>query len=413
MYTYIKAVVLSRSTGAQYQEVDLEGSVVYSIYNTYREIALELSHPALTDHVYVDFNQLRHEFSSYPGTLAILLIELEDRALTTIPELPSTTLRYARYSDAVQACYKVETTCLDQAVTPTTPESDKHDLQLTRPLYQTDMRLVHTHCLVSVNGYFHPTDADTDGQYAYVRAGADSLHRCRNNQLGLLSFLDIGELTQIPITTPMLLANPDGVHLKDRVSLALPVSLVDKTPLVVLGGYLLFPAADVMWPSGDQTLTLNLGNMPLLERYYESRLALNLDALGLEEGTDGVDTTVFYSDTVMAQYLTLPQSFVVLVDTPALQVEKLFVQRSRLPGTLITYQEPVDPLFINHGRVADYWKRPDTGYWSLNITDDYFRHFLFSETEPQSLRAVTGNCLPDHPYPLSRGYFLEISARTT
>lgn len=200
MYTYSKAVALQKSLGAQWQSVDLTTTPVADIYNDYNRIVLELNNTYLTDPVCVDMAVFKEKYGVFAGTIPDMLAELDNAVLDTVNGLPSTAVKYCKYSDAFRAGYKMRLCDAGRFYPDNYPKKELHDIAIARPGYATDMSLLHDHCLVTVNGYLHMTDADN--QYTYVYKGGDSLRKSNQNQVGLLSFLDIGKLTKIPVQRP-------------------------------------------------------------------------------------------------------------------------------------------------------------------------------------------------------------------
>jgi hypothetical protein len=414
MYSFVKSVCLARSIGSQWTEKNISGDVVYSIFNTYVKVYLVLSHPDLTENVFVDMDSLRLEFSTYTGTLNQLLVTLDNRTLPTVASLPSTQTKYVRYSDAFRAEYKIDATIIGQILPPQYPRLGLPDLELSRPKYDTNLSLVHSHCLVSVNGFFHRTD--TDGNKAYVYDGAKSLQKSKNNQIGILSFLDIGSVEKIQISKDDINAEAPDKFLKDKIIFQVPNDLEDKSYILVLGGYLVFPQEGVFWRSGDQSFTLDIKKLPYVERLFESNLYLDLSGLELTEspiGSDNYNMDEIYSDRVIKNYMTLSQSFLVVVDTEYLITNKIHIRHSDLPGMFTAYQDPRYPLIVGYGRAAEYWKVQEDGFWAVSIQDSYLRNYMFNQNPWPSLENITDHLQPYPPALYSRGYLLEIGGYKT
>jgi hypothetical protein len=413
MYTLVKAVCLARTTGAQWKEVELGDVLIFDIFNTYQQIYLEVTNVYLESNVYVDFTIMRGRFSSYNGTLNELLISLAGDALPTVEKLPNVSIKHAKYSDAIMSGYKINPTIIGQQLEPNFPVTDMTDLKISRPLYNTDMRLLHSHCLVSVNGYIHMTDSELDGSFAYVKDGCTSMLRAKMNQLGILSFLDIGELIKLPIKTDNIHPSTGSCPLRKRIYIDVPADTTDKTAILILGGYLVFLETNVFWQTGENTFAINVEAMPILERFFESRLYLNLDSLGLTNS--GINSSViskdeFLSDEMLIKYLTLSQSFIVLVDAAHLFTNKLFIKHTSLPGMFTSYNDPVYPLIVNHGKIAEYWKEFNDGYWTVNVSDSYFRNYVFTHKSSKQINIVSDQRVPMRTHYNSRGYLLEIGA---
>jgi hypothetical protein len=411
MYVYVGATCLGRSTGSQWSLVDLRQMEMRDIFNKFRSCFLELSNPVLPNNVYVDAWQFKDEPSYSQRTFTQFLIDVGNRTLATVPSLPSSRISYARYSDAIRAGYKINPTTIGNPEEDITVNSP--DLKITKVFPETDLRLIHTHCLITVNGYYHQTDANVTGTAAYVLKGAESMRKCRMNQLGILSFLDIGRVSKVQITNNLINGLPSDNGLKNRAYLTLNQDTTNKTVLLSLGGYLIFQEANVFWQSGANVFTLNLQAMPYIERFYESNLYLDFSALGLTinaEDPSHLILSEFLSDAIIKKFLTLPQTFFIVIDTPSLITNKYFLHQANMPGMLTAYQEPVHPLIVNYGKVADYWRTKEDGFWSITVTDDYFRNFVLSFQNKLYTPNLTNKLIPGKRYFQSRGHFLEIGA---
>ena len=414
MYTYVKAVSLAKTTGAQWTDTDISNILVYYIFDTFEHIYLELSHNELPNSVYVDFGLMKDRFSSYAGTLNELLISIGNETLPTVPSLPSTIFKYVKYSDAIRAGYKIGLTKIGSVAPNNYPAENLPDLKVNREKYKTNMKLVHDYCLVTVNGYLHQTDAEVDGSYFYVKDGAKTMRISDGNNLGIMSFLDIGKVTKLPIDSSNILRETASTPLSDKIIIRLPVNINNKTVLLSLGGYLIFPENNVFWKSGDNALTLLIKNTPILERFYESRLYIDLSSLNLTPIVSNpyqINIEEFLSDENIIKYLLLSQSFIIIIDNSLISTKKIFLQHHSMPGMFTCYQDPVYPLIVNYGKLADYWKTKEDDRWSVTVTDSYFRNYVFVYNEHYTLPTVTDQKYPGKPYSHSRGYMLEIGAQ--
>lgn len=405
MYSFVNAVCLARSIGSQWQNVDLSNILVFDIFTTYAKVYLELTHPDIPDAVYVDLDTLRQEFSSFNGTLDDLLIALDNRTLSTVQSLPSTIVKAAKYSDAFRSHYKIDLTKIGVVIPDNYPVDELDDLKITRPLYQTDMSLLHTHCLISVNGYYHLTD--TDGEKAFVYNGAKTLRKSRTNQLGILSFLDIGELKKVRLLESNIYPQVETASLQERIYFDVNEDLTNKSYVLVLGGYLVFPSEGVFWQSGEQTFALDIHQLHYPERIQESNLYMDLTALGLST-LDPIDPVELFSDAILKKYLTLMETYLVIIDTPNLITNKIFLRHSHLPGMFTAYQDPVLPLIVNYGKVAEYWKTQEDGHWSVTVMDSFLRQYILSQQPIYQQLSLSDHLLPHVPYQHSQGYLLEI-----
>lgn len=410
MYTFVKAVCLSRSIGAQWQSIDIRNLLLSDIYNKFAKCFVELTNSALTAPVYVDLLATRAKYSSYPDTFEQWLVTIGDEALQTIPSLPDTRLRYVKYSDAVRSGYKIQPTKVGVNYPANYPVTEQRDLVVTRPHYNTDLSLIHTHCLVSVNGYIHRTD--TDGNHFYVYDGADTQRRCSENHMGITSFLDVGRLMKEPIDlTTVHGINPTD-PLKTRLYFTSKVDSTNKTPVLILGGHMVFIQENIFWQTSEFTYALNPTALPLLERYFQARSQLDYSSVRLPtlaSNPDLVNINSFYSDDNLKSILSMSQTFLVLIDTPELLVNRIHLRKSSLPGMITSYQDPTYPLITGDGRLAEYWKTQEDGHWSMTVYDSQINNYIFRTVKEKDLVNITNQRLPYDPSDVSRGYLLQLS----
>ncbi len=414
MYSFENSVVLSRSIGSQWEQKDLSDILVYDIFNNYIKVYLVLSNPALPEHVYVDFNTLREEFSSYRDVLSQLLTDLGTRSLPTVIALPSTEPKTARYSDAFRSEYKIALSKIGYYLDPSLPASEFHDLEITRPKYKTELSYIHKYCLVSVNGLYHMTD--TDDVKAYVYDGALSLRKSNCSHLGILSFLSIGALDKVKIPRSNIMPQMPDQPLKNKICFNVDADLANKSYILILGGYMVFPEEGVFWLSGDNTFTLDIQKIPYLERLLESDIYLDLESLGLYKNDSvlrNINIEEAYSDDVLRNYLTMSQSFLVVVDIPVLTTNKIFIRHSNLPGMFTAYQDPVYPLVVGYGKTAEYWKVYEDEHWAVNVQDSYYRDYVINNITKDRLINANNHLLPFSTNINSRGFMLEITGFRT
>ena len=139
MYTYVKSLSLSRGFGGVWSAEDLLYRTLVNIYNTTSKFYLTLKEPVTDREVHVDMNELKLEFSTYNNTVENWLIDIGNRALPEISQLPDTIVKYAKFSNAIQAGYRLRLAKRGYAVDDSTPMESLPDLRLTRPGFDTDL----------------------------------------------------------------------------------------------------------------------------------------------------------------------------------------------------------------------------------------------------------------------------------
>ena len=408
MYTYIKSLVLERSLGAQWTEAQLPTTSVYNIYNMFSKVAHIVTHPLFEKELYVDFEALRNTYSGYNGTLLEWLAEIGDLTLPLLETLPNTQVKYAWYEDAVRCGYKAELGQVGYHFPADYPKIELPDLKITRPRTTTDVSVLHTKALMTVNGFLHLTD--TDGQSLWIKDGAKSMHHCKLNHFGIISFNQMATIKKIPITPAMLYPEVTDRPLIENVNIRLPEEIGNRSFLLSIGGYLQLPEAEICWQNGDQVISLCLEKIPYAERYFESSHYLDLSALQLEPSPDhpnAITIDQLSSDEVIRRYLTLSQSFIVLIDIPYIFSRKIFIRHSALPGNYTAYQEPRYPQITGYGKISEYWKVYEDGHWVVNVVDGYTDNYVFTYRPLDRLQVITDQRVPGRTYQHSGGFLLE------
>ena len=111
---------------------------------------------------------------------------------------------------------------------------------------------------------------------------------------------------------------------------------------------------------------------------------------------------------MIKNYLTLSQSFIVVVDIPYLTIETIALRSGGIPGMFTSYQEPKYPLRLDHGRMSEYWKVSETTRWSVTVHDSYFRDYIM-EHSPKNLQdTVTGQIVPEYGFRHGPGELVKI-----
>lgn len=409
MYEYISSRVLPRQTNAQWIDKDISQSIVRDLYVQYSEIYLKLSRDG--EEVFVDFNQLRTQYATYSNRLSVLLQAIGNLGLDTVPSFPEGVNAFAIYQNAFRVGYSAKLADKGVYRAPGYPREAFNDIELTRDKYPTDLSLLHTHCVLSINGYYHMTE--TDNTKAWIVDGAKSTRAADNAHIGILSFLQVGALHKEKIEIANIEPSIPGKLIYEGAIIRTTTPVVNKSFFMVIGGYLVFPHPDVFWQISDNSFGLRLKDLRYLERISESLRYIDLTPLELSTSPihkNLLNVEELTSDVVVKKYLTLSQSFFVSVDTPSMFVNKKFLRQMKAPGIFSAFQEPRYPLIMGSGRAVEYWKVNEGHYWSVSASDSFYRNYIFDREQRHLLSNVTPANSFDRPFFYSQGLMLEIGA---
>lgn len=413
MYTLVAAYGDPASFDKSWTDVDvnqLKELPCNQIYQLYTKLYLTLHSDALTNDIHVDYAALEKQHINNPAKLKDMLANYGSDTLATIPKIQKYKQEHVYYEDLFRAGYKAELVApLSHPSSIVTPE-EKTELRITRR--STNMQKFFDTCMVSVNGYWHRTD--TDGQVVYVPHAGESVLKSKFNTCGITSFEKIGNIKQIPITEDIIFKTENESFISQRVYFDLSkYDINNKTVLAVIGGYLYLPN-DIRQVSNTSYL-LDFSRVPLLQRYFESLRYLNMDYLGMSRyihNPTEINKPEFFSDEHFTKYLTMPQSFLVVVDTPSIRVKKHYIKHSDLPGMFTAYTEPKYPLVTSTGKLSEYWKVYEDGHWCINVNDAWWYNRQASSIPDKAAISMTDANMPYRTYYNSKGYLLDIVADT-
>ena len=411
MYQFQSGICRGHTIGAQWQPLVSADVFCYDLLSEFRDIYLTLTHPAQQGNIYVNLEPLRAELFAYPGTLATFLESIGDRSLPHVDSLPNADLRYVRFGDAVQSGYTLNLGYAGINYPAGLQTAAFPDVQITRIQFATDMTLLDTHCLLTVNGLIHDTTADA--KKAFVLDGAVSARLQNKYHVGIVSFLDVGRLTRVRLNPDNIQPFEPGGQMKEKIRFTVSNDLSGKSVFLVLGGFLVFLKEGTFYMNGEKQFVLDLNQLPYIERLLDSQFRINLASLQLPP-VDGspnlISLEAAWSDDVIRRYMTLSQSFLVIVDTPYLAIERFPVQRAAFPGQFITYQDPVNPLMGGYGMLFDYWKINEQKRWSVNVHDNFYRQYVHTEASKHLTKNASDAQDSSRRYDHSQAWFLEISS---
>lgn len=405
MYLAVSAIGVRFGINKKWEEINLSDWKVIELFATFRRAQIKLSVASDPAPQYITLDNLRVYYSTYPNSLAELLIYLGDRALATTTEPIVLNKRTAQFKDAFKAGFTVTPVTHANLDNVSIPAEEKTDIRLTREKPATDYMNLFKHCLVSINGFYHLTD--TDGAKGVIVSDAmKSLRRSGQNQIGLYSFNNVGSLEIVPINPTMVQHSLPG-----EVKLTLPQDLTGKTVMLVLGGYLHTVDPFMFKRIGNATYKLDFNNLPMLERFFESRKYLDFSGLPLETtpmNLNQISVADLTNDAFIMAYLQMSQTFFVVLDAPEVFTQKQFIKRSGLPDMYIAYSEPFYPLVTELGRHPEYWYVHEDGQYSVTVYDNVIGNRAFNTVNANKLMSVDGSNESTNAGRISAAYFLEI-----
>lgn len=410
MYTLVSAIAKSRSGGRRWTEVSIGDVGLNELFSTYSKIIATLNNNFLTGPVSLDLDTIKAEYSGRTITFSQFLTQNGNKALQTTEGATAINTKTALYSNAFRSGYSVDLVSPDAGADTPLPRSDRPWLSLTRP--NTDYQEFVDHCLVNVNGFYHFVDGGAGG--IFVQDGGKTCDYSKENNIGILSFLNVGPITCLKITDDMIYKQNINQKLGERVRLDLGMDISNKVVMLVLGGYLHVYDPKTFWRINDTCMVIDMGRLPLIDRFYESWKTIDLSSLNLDFNSNNPSQFAveqFYSDDVIRAYLKLSQSFVVILDTPDIFVERSYVEVTTLPDIFVASEPPKWPLVVGYGKHTNYWQTgsgPWDPRWTIYSRNTLKKNYLYHTTDARDEISVSAELDPAKIANHSKAFFLKI-----
>ena len=415
MYTFIRAIAVKYGYNQRWEEVDISSIPANILFTKYRQIYAVLTNTVAIDEMTLDLNLLSADLQIYTGTISDYLSANGNNVLPTAPGHPVITRANVIFSDAFEADYNIEQINLEVGAGVELPDEDKPHLVILKADEPEpfDYPQFRRKVMANVNGFYHRTGSDSNGYY--ILDGNKTSRKAKQNHVGLLSFATMGDLVYLDITDDNLLFDFfDGTDDVERVYLKYDKDAFDgKTPLLILGGYMILVDGETLLNANEGVLTFKTRLYPTFERYFESKNSLDYSDFGIVSNNqpsnlDWVELSIFRKEDYWRKLFKMSQSFVVLVDSQHLVIEKTYPELQTVPHTFMSYEQPKWPLVVCEGKHEVFWSQYEAKSWVLTCGDTYKRKYMFQTTAIGDLVAVDESLVLADAGRYSPGYFLKL-----
>jgi len=408
MYSIVRSIGIEFGINKRWGAVDLINNTVEELYIRYRKCYIELSTGTPVVKYFLDLELLKVNYPDYKNTFSELLVLISNLPLPITDIFPVINTRTAKYRDAFIAGYSALP--VHPIYGTTIQPEDRSAVLLTRSNPIVDYNRLYKRALISINGFYHLTDTNgKDGLVVYD--ATKSLRVSNQNQIGIYSFDSVCDIKLIPITGDMIRKQDPYEKFSSTTYLHLDIDLTGKSVLLVIGGYLNIVDGEIISKVGLSDFKIDFKNYGLIDKYYESLNYIDLSSLGLDTTSANklqISVNNFLDDASIAKYLTLSQSFFVILDTEDIFVNKLYIKKSNIYGMYVSYVEPMYPLVVGLGRHPEYISIKEDGQYAVNIQNNTVHNRIYNTINQVNLTSVADTNIPIMPASVSSGYFLEI-----
>lgn len=395
MYSCVRGLIRANGVNERLVSVNVNGMAVRTLAAEYSYAVLILTNPAITHEVSLDIRDVALLiYKLNPDTtIDQWLSSIGDTSLPTSDVIPSPTSVISRYNDAFNAGYHVEKIHPLAGDGNEFPDRYLTTLRLTRD--DTDYSDLFKHVLVTVNGLLHLTDYSTAG--LTVLNGGSSVSIANDNQVGLISFKDVGEIVCDPITLSMITARLPNLPLNQGIVIKVPgANFTTETVMVSFAGILLH-SQQYYQVLSDDTLLLEWWKIPVWQMYYAVAKLMDVDLINTVLGRtpthgDALDLNVLNATPVIQAFLLLAQTFVIRIKTTGFYVERHPVERTGLPGRYYTYTLPRFPLQLSNGLLPAYLAQHEDDVYVLQIAEGFNEYKVHeSRNDSDGMYVHSGN----------------------
>lgn len=411
MFTFVRAMVSLNGTNQRLTEADVSGVLVRDLVSLYSQCILILSHPAVATEVSLDVAKVADQIYQLSPDLTVTdwLAAIGDSDLPFDPTVPTIVTASAFASEAFAAGYSLELVHPVSGEGNEYPDAELTHLRLTRP--NTDYMDVYDHCLASVNGLLHLTDAGPDG--FRIIDGGKSIRLSGRNEVGLISFKSIGKITCYPIT-PETISHRTNTKMSEGVVITVPdIDFGDKYVMMVIGGY--FHTAGHQYKVvGSNSVLIEWWKLPIHRRYNDTRKMIDWSPVTslMDRNANHVgalDLELMNSDECITAYMTMSNTFIITVDADNLFFDNIPLERTGLSGRYYSYVPPVLPLVLYNGFLPPYTIHGRDGMYSLAVDHNNLPHYLHDTRDMLGEDAYQNDAkihAPNKEY--ASGYFMNI-----
>lgn len=423
MYTFLRAIAVKPGANERWQEVDISTDPINTLLTKYRQIYVVLKHATKIDEMTLNLWDIGAEIQVGSGTISDYLSAIGTKSLPTVDGAPVILRNNAVFRDAFRAGYDVQSIDFNVGEGVVLDEEQKPHLVITGEDDPDgfDYLSFRKKVLGNVNGFYHRTAADSKG--FYIVNGNKTRLKSNQNYIGLLSFATFGEMEIQEITAEHLTFEKDETTMQvDMVNLKFEdCDMCGKTPILILGGYMVMIDSENLLLRSPEILTFKTRKYPFFERYFESKNHLDFGDFDPRHSTDNEDwirVDAFKNEEFLSQYFTMSQSFLILVDTKHLVVERAYPEEQTVPHTFMNYVEPKWPLVVGEGKHEVYWSQEEAGSWVMRCHDTYKRNYMYQTVGTTDLVALDNALYLGDAGRYGGGYFLklideQIEIRTT
>lgn len=268
--------------------------------------------------------------------------------------------------------------------------------------------ILNNRCLFVINGYVSPSILINNE--IYIPKSTISMLKSKENELGIVDFTSFNvDLVTHKLTNSMLTIDTNQPAY-NRIIITVPADV--QLPILSIAGYLVFEDNESFYRISDRSFILNLNRIGYINKLFELNKYRDIfTELGVPTINNGFGyaTSDLKSDATILKLLTLHNSTLINLPVTGLNISKIYLDHSEVPGNFRTDNVNRYPIMLGNGRLANYIKikSTDTKY-TIYINNAHTNNLITSAKTYTQPVTHNDHRVPGKTYNLDCPYFLQI-----
>lgn len=271
----------------------------------------------------------------------------------------------------------------------TSPKNSDHDLECYSELPEYDarsMRNLGDNSVIAVNGHICKTTFSNGRLWAldastYVKADTAPV-------FSVIDFTDIGGCEKVYLNndnTKIALRSLDEERrYLTRAVVDTGISMQGKTPVIVIDGHL-YIGNDTIKPISDTEVVIDVSHPTVLSKANDH----TIERLGFVDSPNARENGLNLLTMDVSKLLTETDSFVILINTSELCVQREKLEVTNIEGFYTHYRAPTGLCMFENGRLAPY-QINDYNAWTVCVAtgSNIRRNMLWDTVKWEDLKVM-------------------------
>ena len=353
MYTYNRAVGISRRSPKGEELLDIAGVACNTLFTEYSRLIIVVEDSIAGMDVSIDLQYYYTELGAFTGDIQAWLNSMASVPLRTSNTLPGDRYRYVTTHDMQYEWFSLlpGAASMGDGWQDTLTEAEAPDIRLVKTdNTDVDYKALVDRGLFVANG--HLVKAVEGTRCVYLRNAGKHFNVNDNIHINYLNFNTVSKLKTYPIELDQIrFEEIDGsafLHVKSKVPLD------NKTVWMSIGGRLYLN--DVIALRGNDSINIRIDKVDWFTAIFDSKELIDLSRV-IDKERMVVPADFFSTEEFFTNLLTDLSSFLIVLDNPYLDVSLVPMVNYLYPFTYHTEETKPLPILTGNGLLPKYFVR--------------------------------------------------------